>query len=450
MARPKKSEALDLTERINLTVGAIDRLSCPNGKAQAFLRDSEVPALRVRVTAAGAKSFVFEKKLNRQTIRRTIGAVSDWTIEAARKEAQALAVTLDKGDDPRELDRTKEEAKAQAKAEKERAAKFTFGALMADYANELERQGKTSHTKVRGIFKLHLTDGAPALANTAAALVTAEQITDLLRALSEAGKERTAGKLRSYTRAAFEMARTSKLSSLVPVHFKNYGVQHNPAADTVPIELVADKNPLMPVHLRQYWQAIEPLQGVQGAVLRLHLLTGGQRIEQLRQLVRANVGEWGITILDAKGRPSRKTGRIVKKHTIPLIPAAREALHTLLALNAGDFPLSVDGGASPVSAKAIADWAKDAAAGVHWVPTDKPVGQFQAKRIRSGVETALASLRVSQEIRGHLLSHGVTGVQAASYDGHDYAPQKLEALETLHRYLTETSASVVHINAKAA
>jgi hypothetical protein len=56
----------------------------------------------------------------------------------------------------------------------------------------------------------------------------------------------------------------------------------------------------------------------------------------------------------------------------------------------------------------------------------------------------LASLRVSQEIRGHLLSHGVTGVQAASYDGHDYAPQKLEALETLHRFLTETSTSVTH------
>jgi hypothetical protein len=35
-------------------------------------------------------------------------------------------------------------------------------------------------------------------------------------------------------------------------------------------------------------------------------------------------------------------------------------------------------------------------------------------------------------------------VQAASYDGHDYAPQKLEALETLHRFLTETSASVMH------
>ena len=30
-----------------------------------------------------------------------------------------------------------------------------------------------------------------------------------------------------------------------------------------------------------------------------------------------------------------------------------------------------------------------------------------------------------------------------SYDGHDYAPQKLEALETLHRFLAETSASML-------
>jgi integrase len=447
MARPSKSTPLDLTQTHDLTNGTIERLTCPEGKAQAFLRDSKAPALRVRVTPAGAKSFVFEAKLNRQTVRSTIGDVRSWTIEAARTEANKLRVTLDRGDDPRELERAKKEAKDKAKAEKERAAKFTFGALMADYANELERQGKTSHAKVRGIFKLHLTDGAPALANTPAALVTAEQIADLLRGLSEADKRRTAGKVRSYTRAAFEMARKSKLGMLVSEHFKSYGVQHNPAAETVAIKPVADKKPLMPVHLRQYWQAIEPLQGVQGAVLRLHLLTGGQRIEQLRQLVRFNVGEGAITLLDAKGR----TGREARLHTIPLLPAAREALHTLLALNPGEFPLSVDGGESPVSAKAIAEWAKDAAAGVDWVLSDKPVGQFQAKRIRSGVETALASLRVSKEIRGHLLSHGVIGVQAASYDGHDYAPQKLEALETLHRFLTETSASVVHIStAKAA
>jgi integrase len=445
MARPSKTAAIDYTAAHDLTHGLLERSACPDGAAFVLLKDSDKKGLRLRVTKAGGKHWQFETRIKGKLFTRALGEWPAVGLDVARKEAHRLRGLAEQGIDPREGEALERSAKAQAKAENERAAKFTFGALMVDYANELERQGKTSHAKVRGLVRLHLIDGAPKLANTAAALVTAEQVADLLRSLREAGKERTAGKLRSYCRAAFEMARTAKLSLLVPVHFKSYGVQHNPAAETVAIKLVPDKNPLMPVHLRQYWQAIEKLEGVRGAALRLHLLTGGQRIEQLRQLVRSNVGEGVITLLDAKGR----TGRGARLHTIPLLPAARESLDTLLALNPGEFPLSVDGGASPVSAKAIADWAKDAASGVEWLPSDKPVGQFQAKRIRSGVETALASLRVSLETRGHLLSHGVTGVQAASYDGHDYAPQKLEALETLHRFLTETSASVVHIASRA-
>ena len=445
MARPGKTAAIDYTVAHDLPHGLLERATCPDGVAFVLLRDTGKKGLRLRITKAGGKHWQFETRIKGKLFTRALGEWPAVGLDVARKEAHRLRGLAEQGIDPRAWEVQEKAAKAQAEAEKERAAKFTFGALMADYANELERQGKTSHAKVRGIFKRHLTEGSPALANTAATLVTAEQVADLLRGLSEAGKERTAGKVRSYSRAAFEMARTSKLSLQVPVHFKSYGVQHNPAAETVAIKLVPDKNPLMPVHLRQYWQAIEPLQGVRGAALRLHLLTGGQRIEQLRQLVRSNVGEGAITLLDAKGR----TGRGARLHTISLLPAAREALHALLALNPGEFPLSLDGGASPVSAKAIAGWAKDAAAGVDWMLADKPVGQFQAKRIRSGVETALASLRVSQETRGHLLSHGVTGVQAASYDGHDYAPQKLEALEALHRFLTETSASVVHISSRA-
>lgn len=446
MARPSKTAAIDYTAAHDLTHGLLERAACPDGVAFVLLRDAGKKGLRLRVTKAGGKHWQFETRIKGKLFTRALGEWPAVGLDVARKEAHRLRGLAEQGIDPRAGEALEKVAKAQAQAEKERAAKFTFGALMADYANELERQGKTSHAKVRGIFKLHLIEGAPKLAATPAALVTAEQVADLLRGLSEAGKERTAGKVRSYCRAAFEMARTSKLSLQVPVHFKSYGVQHNPAGETVAIKLAPDKNPLMPVHLRQYWQAVEPLQGVRGAVLRLHLLTGGQRIEQLRQLVRSNVGEGAITLLDSKGR----TGRGARRHTIPLLPAAREALNTLLELNPGEYPLSVDGGESPVSAKAIADWAKDAAAGVDWLPADKPVGQFQAKRIRSGVETALASLRVSQEIRGHLLSHGVTGVQAVSYDGHDYAPQKLEALETLHRFLTETSASVVHITSRVA
>ena len=80
------------------------------------MRDSDTKGLRVRVTAAGAKSYVFEKKLNRQTIRRTIGDVNNWSIEAARIEARRLAVMLDSGTDPRELERQQQADKATATA----------------------------------------------------------------------------------------------------------------------------------------------------------------------------------------------------------------------------------------------------------------------------------------------------------------------------------------------
>lgn len=115
MARPKKSDSIDLTQAHDLTDGLIERLTCrTDAKAQAFLRDSKAPGLRVRVTNTGAKSFVFEAKLNRQTIRRTIGDVRAWTIKDARDEANTLRVTLDAGADPREIERQQQTDKAAA------------------------------------------------------------------------------------------------------------------------------------------------------------------------------------------------------------------------------------------------------------------------------------------------------------------------------------------------
>ena len=142
MARPKKTDTPDIAERINLTAGAIERLTCPAGKQQAFMRDSEAPGLRVRVTAAGAKSFVYEAKLNRQTIRRTIGDVKLWSIEQARTEARRLAVVLDNGLDPREIERQQQAAQAAdkaaaaAKVEADKVAALTVGEVWTAYIEQ--------------------------------------------------------------------------------------------------------------------------------------------------------------------------------------------------------------------------------------------------------------------------------------------------------------------------
>jgi integrase len=189
MARPKKDAPLDLTQGVDLTAGAIERLTCPPGKQQAFLRDLKAPGLRVRVTASGLKAFVFEAKLNRQTIRRTLGDVRAWSIEDARVEANRLRVTLDSGDDPRALEREQAERKAaeqaaQAKAQADLA--LTAGDVWAHYLEERRpRWGERNYrdhlamgdaggaTKLKGVGVTKPGPLAPLLALRMADLTTA-------------------------------------------------------------------------------------------------------------------------------------------------------------------------------------------------------------------------------------------------------------------------------------
>ena len=290
--------------------------------------------------------------------------------------------------------------------------------------------GRVAFKDARSIFKLHVTEAWPKIAALPANQVTSEEIADMMRRVLELGKGRTANKLRSYVRAAYQTARAARSKASIPVRFKAYNMVANPAADTEPDESQnkADKNPLNVEQLRTYWQAIRPMDGFQGAVLRLHLLTGGQRIEQLVNLLYSNVQSESILLFDGKGRP----GKPPRPHTVPLIPAAASAL--LDCKPQGHFALSTDGGKTHLGAVTLSAWAVEAAAAIP---------DFKAKRIRSGVETLLASVGISSEIRGRLQSHGIAGVQARHYDGHDYLNEKRSALETLHKLLNQKPASNV-------
>lgn len=102
--------------RARLTAGRVEDFTCPPGKSQAFLWDTEAPALALRVTPTGRKTYVFESRLNGATMRIGIGTAADWPIEKARGEAQRLKVMVDSGSDPREVERQQQNDKAAAKA----------------------------------------------------------------------------------------------------------------------------------------------------------------------------------------------------------------------------------------------------------------------------------------------------------------------------------------------
>ncbi|MBK6864385.1 MAG: hypothetical protein IPG91_12880 [Ideonella sp.] len=193
----------------------------------------------------------------------------------------------------------------------------------------------------------------PAIAQAPASELSQEQVVDMLRRLVEQGKGRTSNKLRTYLRAAYQCAMDVRVSASIPVAFKSYGVQSNPVALTKRDRQFdsADKRPLTIDELRAYWRLIEKLPGLRGRCLRLHLLTGGQRIEQLVRLRWADVRADAITIHDAKGRP----GQGARAHTVPITKGAARDMQALERV--GDHVFSTTKGVKSIFGTTLSGWA---------------------------------------------------------------------------------------------
>lgn len=427
------------------TIGqAINEL--PAAVFKTLCKVKPLGALQARRQRTGVVAFYWRYSIGAASERVSIGlydsaapprsltpTANGYSVAAATRAAESLALEhhqhRDEGGRPAILAAQREAKRAAADAKRQAEAN-TLDQLLTAYCDHLQALGRRSHSDARSIFKLHVKEAWPSVAALPAKDVTGEQFADMMRRLINAGKGRTANKLRSYARSAYQTAKAARSKPSIPVAFKSYGITANPVAETEPDESQnrPDKRPLSAAELRTYWNLIKPLPGFKGALLRLHLLTGGQRIEQLVNLETTNITDNAILLHDGKGRP----GRPARPHTVPLIKQAKKALAECGPT--GEFALSTDGGLTHVAATSLSHWAVEAA-GEH-------IEDFQAKRIRSGVETLLASAGVSKEIRGRLQSHGIAGVQARHYDGHDYMAEKRQALEALFKLLEQRAVAV--------
>jgi len=106
------------TNQFSFTAPKIERLKCELGKLQSFYWDNKTPTLGIRVTANGAKSYIFQSWFINKAIRITIGDVKSWSIPKAQAEARHYKVLTDQGIDPRTLS-----AEKNAKAAAEKTAK---------------------------------------------------------------------------------------------------------------------------------------------------------------------------------------------------------------------------------------------------------------------------------------------------------------------------------------
>jgi integrase len=138
----------------NFTAERVASFKCEPGKQQSIYWDGKAPGLGLRVTAAGAKSYIFETRLHGRTLRVTIGDVRTWTIAKAQAEATDLKSLTDKGVDPRQI-RQEQAAAVEARRAKQRSQLVTVGeaweAYIADRQTRRKKDGRTPLWSARHI-----------------------------------------------------------------------------------------------------------------------------------------------------------------------------------------------------------------------------------------------------------------------------------------------------------
>lgn len=390
----------------------------------------------------GAIAFNWRVTINGKTKRYPIGlydsSAAPKSLEptkkgfsqlAARKAAENMAAmhcaAIDRGGYEAVQAESKMEAKIQKDAE---AAKgYTLSHLFGLYVDHLKVRNAETAKQARNLFNRNVALAFPKVAVTQANQVTTEQVTEVLRPLIARGNQTTARKLKAYLRSAFEQGMEPENNAAVSDELMKFKLKSNPVASLRGIRSArnADKNPLHSNELITYWKLID-VPGREAAALRLHLMLGGQRLEQFVRLKTSDVQPDMIKLMDSKGRNG-----MLRPIYIPRIGVIDEALVEFELQ--GEFTLSVKAG-KHMSPATLRTWAK------------KLVGQeiagFEMKRVRSAVTTLLTKLRVAKEVRDSLQSHDQHGVEAKHYNGYDYYEEKKAALMAMHSYLLTNGEAV--------
>ena len=120
------------TSRTHLTLERIRKMQPQDGKQAVYIFDDDPRCLSVRITPAGAKSFIYSGKLGGAPFRVTIGSVEIWNLSDARDEARRLQTLTDQGTDPR-LEKAERLAATTAKQEAARRADMPALDIWAAY-----------------------------------------------------------------------------------------------------------------------------------------------------------------------------------------------------------------------------------------------------------------------------------------------------------------------------
>ena len=123
---------------MKITKSLVEHAATPES-GQTFIRDSELRGFALRITAGGAKSFVWEGRIKGRMRRFTIGPFPALTVIAARRLVMTVKASVASGNDPSE----------ERRGERRELTFASFAArYMAEHAKPRKRSWKEDQRRI--------------------------------------------------------------------------------------------------------------------------------------------------------------------------------------------------------------------------------------------------------------------------------------------------------------
>lgn len=411
--------------RIKLTQAAVERLAQP-AKGQIDYFDAAYPALALRVTQNGVRSWVYFGRVHGKLKRATLGRYPDIGLKAARILAGETAQSMLQGVNP-----------AQAK----RAARAETGDrdLVATVVRDWLARAQSKNKSLRNVTRIFERRVLPAWGERKIKSIARRDVIELVDAVADRGKFMAARRLCVHLHGFFRWCVGRDI------------IEVNPASDIPkPGKIVSRSRTLTDSELAAVWKAAGETPFPFGPLIRLLILTGARRNE-------IGALRWGeIKNSEASIQLSSARSKSGEPRLIPLSPMAGAILEAVPRITGAGFVFTVTGH-SPVSGwsrakrildaklvetKSLFDTKPTKADPEEETEAEPALPNWHFHDIRRTVATGLQRLGHKLEVIEAVLGH-VSGSRAGivgTYQRHSFEPEARVALDAWARHIETLTA----------
>ena len=376
--------------------------------AGATVQGAKAPrGFGVRVTAAGARSFILNYRLRGREHRYTIGAWPDWSALKAAREARTLRQRVDRGEDP---------LKDRAPPPAVKTVSNVLDDYVVRYVRNKDRPLRSA-THIESAFSRLVK---PRIGKVGIYELRRSHIAEMLDWIEDQAGPVMADRTRAYLRKALSWYAERDDQFNLTAAFIRVGPRANPQ-DRARTRVLSDEE------TRIIWPLLGEA-GTFGAIAKMLLLTA-QRRDEVARMSHKEIGKDTIWTIPAERYKTKRPNHV------PLSRTALTLIEQQPRLDHCDFvfpsraktPYSGFGKSKAALDKAVlAAMKKQAKIGAK-VDT---LPNWTLHDLRRTAKTLMVRAGVRPDISERVLGHVIAGVEG-TYDRHSYAEEKRDALEKL-------------------